>query len=201
MSQIQEWIQQMKQIDLEHLQRTLRSYSAYGPLPGIFLPLLESFIPVLPLLVFVAANANIYGFWLGSLYSWIGVCSGSMLLFWIARKLGKRFGSWIRRRFPKSVRFFDWIEQKGFTPIFFLACFPFSPSALINIVSGLSNVSFRSFMLAIMLGKAVMILSVSLLSFDISSIAQEPWRPVLTVALILGMWLGGKRVEARYHLK
>lgn len=201
MNQIEHWIHEMKQIDLEHLQRTLRSYSSYGPLPGILLPLLESFLPILPLLVFVAANANIYGFWLGSLYSWLGVCGGAAALFWIARKLGRRFGSWARRRFPKADRFFHWIEDKGFTPIFLLACFPFSPSALINIVSGLSNVSFRSFMLAIMLGKAVMILGVSLLSFDISKIATEPWRPILTVVLVVAMWFGGKRLEARYQLK
>ncbi|QYR21321.1 TVP38/TMEM64 family protein [Paenibacillus sp. sptzw28] len=201
MSQFNDWIHQLKQIDLEHLQRTLRSYSAYGPLPGIFLPMLESFLPILPLLVFVAANANIYGFWLGSLYSWLGVCGGSIILFWLARKLGRRFGSWIRRRFPKTSRVFDWIEHKGFTPIFLFACFPFSPSALINVVSGLSNVPFRSFVLAITLGKAVMILSVSLLSFNISEIAQEPWRPIVTVLMVAGMWFGGKKLEARYQTK
>ncbi|BBH22753.1 putative membrane protein YhjE [Paenibacillus baekrokdamisoli] len=201
MNQIQEWMHELKQIDLEHLQHTLESYSAYGPLPGILLPLVEAFMPILPLLVFVAANANIYGLWLGSLYSWIGVSAGSMLLFWVARKLGGRVGSWLRRRFPKASGVLNWIDHKGFSPIFLFACFPFSPSALITVVSGLSNVPFRSFALAVLLGKAVMIFSISLLSFNISDLAKEPWRLLLTAVLIVAMWFGGKKLEARYQVK
>jgi uncharacterized membrane protein YdjX (TVP38/TMEM64 family) len=201
MDQLQEWLHELKHIDLEHLQRTLRSYSAYGPLPGILMPFSEAFLSFLPLIVFVAANANIYGFWFGSLYSWIGVCAGSMLLFWIARKLGSRLGRWIQKRFPRTSGFFNWIGRKGFTPIFLFACFPFSPSALITIVSGLSSVSFRTFALAILLGKAVMILTVSLVSFDIADIVRQPWRIAIAILLIVTMWLGGKKLESRYQLK
>jgi uncharacterized membrane protein YdjX (TVP38/TMEM64 family) len=195
---IQAWIQELQQMDSGQLQQTIESYSAYGPLPGIALPLIEAFLPILPLVLFVAANANVYGLWLGILYSWIGVSAGSMLVFWIARKLGGRFGIWLQRRVPASSRFFQWIERKGFTPIFLLACFPFSPSFLINLASGLSTVRFQTFMLAIMLGKAVMIISLSLLSFDITDIANEPWRIVVAVLVIVVLWFGGKRLEARY---
>ncbi|CAH1217794.1 hypothetical protein PAECIP111893_04309 [Paenibacillus plantiphilus] len=201
MSQIQEWIHNLKEMDLKDLQSTLESYSAFGPLPGILLPLIESFLPILPLLVFVAANANIYGLWLGSLFSWIGVAGGALLVFLLARKLGGRFGPWVQQRFPRSKVFFNWIEHKGFTPIFLLACFPFSPSSLINIVSGLGKVPFHTFAVAVLLGKAVMIFSVSLLSFDIANFAQEPWRIVITIVLIVGMWFGGKRIEKRYEMK
>lgn len=185
-------------MDSAQLQQTIESYSAYGPLPGIALPLIEAFLPILPLVLFVAANANVYGLWLGILYSWIGVSAGSMLVFWIARKLGGRFGTWLQRRVPASTRFFQWIERKGFTPIFLLACFPFSPSFLINLASGLSTVRFQTFMLAIMLGKAVMIISLSLLSFDITDIMHEPWRIAVAVSVIAMFWFGGKKLEARY---
>ncbi|QHW31586.1 TVP38/TMEM64 family protein [Paenibacillus rhizovicinus] len=195
------WLTQFKNMDLEHLQRTLESYSAYGPLPGILLPLAESFIPVLPLIVFVAANANIYGLFLGSLYSWIGVCTGSLLLFWLSRKLGGHFSDWLRRRFPKAGKLLAFIERKGFTPIFLLACFPFSPSALINVISGLSGISFRSFVLAILLGKAVMILTVSLLSFNIGDLLEQPWRILIALVVLAVMWFGGKKMEARLQLK
>ncbi|WP_274648848.1 TVP38/TMEM64 family protein [Paenibacillus humicola] len=198
---IQEWFRELRHLDLDHLQRTLRSYSAYGPLPGILFPFAEAFLSFLPLIVFVAANANIYGFWLGSLYSWIGVCSGSIVLFWIARKLGGRLGGWLQRRFPKTERFFNWIGHKGFTPIFLFACFPFSPSVLMNIVSGLSQVPFRTFALAILLGKAVMISSISLISFNIGDIAQQPWRIVVMIVMVVGMWFGGRKLEARYQTK
>ncbi|MCQ6562490.1 TVP38/TMEM64 family protein [Paenibacillus mendelii] len=201
MSQWNEWIHELKNLDLQQLQKTLESYSAFGPLPGIALTMVESFLPILPLLVFVAVNANIYGLWMGSLFSWIGVCGGSLIVFLIARKLGTKFGPWIQRKLPKTKRFFNWIEQRGFTPIFLLACFPFSPSVLINIVSGLSKVPFHTFVVAVLLGKAVMIFSVSLLSFDIVNLAKEPWRIVLTCILIFAMWFAGKQLEKRYELK
>jgi uncharacterized membrane protein YdjX (TVP38/TMEM64 family) len=200
MDTIKEWINQLKDMDMEHLQRTLESYSAFGPLPGILLPLVEAFLPFLPLFLFIAVNANVYGLWLGFLYSWIGVSVGSVLVFWIARKLGRRFGIWLQKRFPGTTKFFHWIERRGFTPIFLLACFPFSPSVLINIASGLSTVRFNTFLIAILLGKAVMIFSISLLSFDITELARQPWRAVVAIAVIFVMWVGGKRLEARYHV-
>ncbi|MFC4775966.1 TVP38/TMEM64 family protein [Paenibacillus sp. GCM10023252] len=198
--QWQEWISYVQNIDLEHLQRTLESYSAYGPLPGILLPFIESFLPFLPLVVFIAANVNIYGLGLGFLYSWIGVSAGGFLLFLLARRLGRRVKPRIMRRFPKSERFFNWIEEKGFTPLFLMACFPFAPSAVITLIAGISTVPLRTFLLATILGKAVMILIISLLSFDITSMLQEPWRVIVSVAVVGIMWFGGKRIEARYHV-
>ena len=199
MGEWQDWLQQLRQMDEEQIQRTIESYSAYGPLPGLLLPLIESVFPFLPLLLFVAVNANVYGFWLGFLYSWLGVSAGTMLVFWVSRKFGGRFGTWLQRRFPASSTFFHWIERKGFTPIFLLACFPFTPSFLINLASGLSTVRFRTFMIAILLGKAVMISSIALLSFNITDLANEPWRIVVALVVIVVMWFGGKRLEARYQ--
>ncbi|PZD93161.1 TVP38/TMEM64 family protein [Paenibacillus sambharensis] len=199
MIDIQQWLQELKQLDKEQLQQTIESYSAFGPLPGLLLPLLEAFLPFLPLLLFVAVNANVYGLWLGFLLSWGGVSAGSILMFLLARKVGGRFGSWLQKRYPATSRFFHWIERKGFTPIFLLACFPFSPSFLINLAAGLSTVKFHTFMIAILMGKAVMVFSISLLSFDITDLASEPWRIVIALATIAIMWFGGKRLEARYQ--
>jgi uncharacterized membrane protein YdjX (TVP38/TMEM64 family) len=200
MSSVQEWINELKNMDTAHVQHTLESYSAFGPLPGILLCLVEAFLPILPLILFIAVNANVYGLWLGFFYSWFGVSAGSIIVFWIARKLGGRFGRWLERRLPRTARFFHWIERKGFTPIFLLACFPFSPSVLVNIASGLSTVRFNTFLIAVLIGKAVMIFTISLLSFDITELARQPWRVFVAVAVIFVMWLGGKRLESRYHI-
>lgn len=196
----QNWLQYIKHLDLDSIQWTLESYSEWGPLPGILLPMVESFLPFLPLFLIIAANANIYGLWLGFLLSWIGVTAGAISVFWISRKLGGNVKGWLERRFPKSARFFNWVERKGFTPLFLLACFPFTPSVVITVVSGLSKVPFRTFLLATLLGKAVMIFSISLISFDIGNLVDEPWRIFVTVTAVLVMWFGGKRLESRYQV-
>lgn len=200
MDVLSDWMTHLKNMDLESIQRTLESYSEFGPLPGILLPFIESFLPFLPLILIIAANANIYGLGLGFLFSWIGVTSGALCVFLISRSLGKNVKAKLQRRFPKSERFFDWVEKRGFTPLFLLACFPFTPSVVITVISGLSKVPFHTFMLATILGKAVMIFTISLLSFDISNLVEEPWRIFVSITAVLVMWFGGKKLESRYQL-
>lgn len=192
------WIDFFKGITLEDIQNLLHRYSELGPLPGILLPLLEAFLPILPLVVFVVANASAYGMWLGFFYSWIGVSVGSLLVFMIARKLSIRYGERIRRRFPKAEKFFEFVERKGFTPIFLLACFPFSPSVIVNIAAGMSKIPLHTFLTAVLLGKAVMIFTLSFLGHDLKAMVDNPWRIVMAVAILLLMWIAGRKLEARF---
>jgi len=192
------WISYAKEMNLEEIKNLLQRYSQFGPLPGILLPFLEALLPILPLVVFVVANAAAYGMWLGFFYSWIGVTLGALLVFLLARLFGNRYGTRIRMRYPRSEKFFGYVERKGFTPIFLLACFPFSPSVIVNIASGMSRIPFHTFMIAMGLGKAVMIFTLSFLGHDLQAMADQPWRIVLAVAIIALMWLGGRKLEARY---
>lgn len=193
-----EWIAYLKGISLDDIQNLLHRYSELGPLPGILLPLLEAFLPILPLVVFVVANASAYGMWLGFLYSWIGVSVGSLLVFMIARKLSVKYGERIRRRFPKAEKFFEFVERKGFTPIFLLACFPFSPSVIVNIAAGMSKIPLHTFLVAVLLGKAVMIFMLSFLGHDLRAMVDNPWQIVMAVAILLLMWIAGRKLEARF---
>lgn len=174
----------------------LHQYAALGPLPGILVPMLESFLPILPLIAIVIGNAAAYGLWEGFLYSWIGVIIGSISVFWISRTFGKRLTTRIMARYPQARSFFNWIEKKGFGPIFLLACFPFSPSFLVNVVSGLTVVPIKTFVIAILLGKAIMIFFVSFIGHDISSFLQDPVKIISTLVLIAAFWLLGKKLES-----
>ncbi|GBG11559.1 TVP38/TMEM64 family protein [Paenibacillus agaridevorans] len=200
MSTWQDWLNHLKNMDIDSIQRTLESYSQFGPLPGLLLPFIESFLPFLPLILIIAANANIYGLGFGFLFSWIGVTAGALCVFLICRTLGKNVKDKLMRRFPKSERFFNWIERKGFTPLFLLACFPFTPSVIITVISGLSKVPFHTFLLATLMGKAVMIFCISIISFDIANLVEEPWRIFVSVTAVLVMWFGGKSLESRYQV-
>jgi len=193
-----EWGAYLKGLSQDDIQALLDRYSALGPLPGIALPLVEALLPFLPLVVFVFANALAYGMWAGFLYSWIGVCLGASLVFLLSRWFGRRYGDRIRRRFPKTERFFTWVEHRGFTPIFLLSCFPFTPSVLVNVSAGFSKMPLHTFMTAIMLGKAVMIFILSYLGADLQQIGGQPWRLAVVLAVLVLMWFGGKKLESRY---
>jgi uncharacterized membrane protein YdjX (TVP38/TMEM64 family) len=192
-----DWKNWEKYVTEENILKLLEQYRDLGFLPGILLPMLESFLPILPLFIFVAGNAAAYGFWLGFLYSWIGVCTGSIIVFLLVRRFGqKRFLDFLNRH-SKISKMLVWVERHGFGMLFLIYCFPFTPSALVNVVGGLSRVSNRTFLLALTLGKLVMIAIVSFIGYDFVDVLKSPLKLGLIIFGIFVLWLGGKVVESR----
>jgi len=184
--------------DLLHdVQALLDKYEKLGPLPGILLPFIEAFLPFLPLFVFVMANSGAYGLFKGFLYSWIGSSVGMIVVFLIIRKFeDKRIFQKLRAdRRVKTVT--SWVERNGFGPLFILLCFPFSPSALINLVAGLSKVRIQQFILAVLLGKTVMVFSVSYIGSSITEFAKHPLKTVIIIGCIVCFWLFGTYLEKK----
>ncbi|RKN85899.1 TVP38/TMEM64 family protein [Paenibacillus ginsengarvi] len=183
---------------LEDMEQLLNQFEALGPLPGLLAAWLESLLPFLPLVAILIANVNIYGFLEGFLLSWIGVVSGAFTVFWIIRRFGGRIRHFVERKSPRSKRLIEWLERHGFMPIFLLSCFPFTPSFLVNIVSGISKVPFHTFIIATLLGKGIMILIVSFAGHDLFNLFQQPWKLVLIVSLFGIMALTGRKIESKY---
>ncbi|SIS44867.1 TVP38/TMEM64 family protein [Salimicrobium salexigens] len=177
--------------------RQLERLERFGPLPGIVLPLIEAFLPVLPLIVFVVANAVVYGLIKGFLYSWIGAVAGAVLVFLVVRGLGRRRFFRFLRKNRQVKRVMVWFEEHGFGPLFLLMCFPFSPSAIINVVAGLSGVKTRDFLLAAVLGKSVMIFSITFVGDSITSFTSNPVKTIVVLICISLFWLLGKYLEQR----
>lgn len=186
--QFEEWI-----MDL------LEDYESLGPLPGILFPFIEALLPFLPLVVFVLANSAAYGLFKGFLYSWIGASLGSIIVFSIIRRLGKR-KLFIRIRKNEQVqKVTSWVERHGFGPLFLLLCFPFSPSSVINVVAGLSNINFYQFVLAVLLGKSVMIFSIAYIGSSLMEFAKHPTRTIIVIGCIIIFWMLGKFIEQILH--
>jgi uncharacterized membrane protein YdjX (TVP38/TMEM64 family) len=186
---------------LENIMDVIDKYRSFGPLPGILLPMLEAFLPFLPLVVFVMANASAFGLWLGFLFSWVGASLGALLVFLLVRRYGhgKLFG--VLRRNRQVKRLTTWVDRHGFGPLFLLLCFPFTPSALVNIVAGLSKISIAQYMLAVLTGKMVMIFTISFIGYDIISLVKQPLRTAIVAGVIFILWLVGKQVEIRLNKK
>lgn len=184
---------------IENILMLLEEYAALGPIPGILLPLIEALIPIFPLVLFVMGNAAAFGLWKGFLFSWIGATIGAILVFFIIRKIGRRrFFNFITKH-PKVKKLMNWVERHGFGLIFILLCFPFSPSSIINVVAGLSRVSTPQFILAVMLGKLIMIFTISFIGYDIRSLIEQPFKTAMVLILIFILWYIGKKIEVKIH--
>jgi uncharacterized membrane protein YdjX (TVP38/TMEM64 family) len=185
---------------IENIMGLIQEYRALGPLPGILLPMLEAFLPFLPLFLFVMANASAFGLWFGFLFSWIGACTGALLVFLIFRKFGQKRILAFLQRHSKIQKLMSWIEDHGFGPIFLLLCFPFTPSAIVNIVAGLSKINIYQYMLAVLTGKIVMIFTISFIGYDIRSLITQPLRTAIVLVVIFILWYVGKRIEVRLNI-
>lgn len=192
---IREWF------TIENISELIQLYRALGPIPGILLPLLEAFLPFLPLVVFVTANATAFGLWWGFFFSWTGAVAGAYLVFTLVRKYGQ--GKFFRflQKHKQVQRLMNWVESHGFSPLFLLLCFPFTPSAIVNVVAGLSTVSFWKYALAVIGGKMVMIFMISFIGYDIPALIKQPIRTVIVFIIIFILWYVGKRIERNLDQK
>lgn len=179
----------------------LQDYERLGPIPGIMLPFIEAFFPFLPLIVFVLANGAAYGLFKGFLYSWIGASLGSIVVFLIIRRLGNKRIFQVIRNNQQVQRVTNWLSKHGFGPLFILLCFPFSPSSVINVVAGLSKVSTQQFILAVLLGKSVMIFSIAYVGSSLIEFAKNPLKAFIVGISIILFWLFGKYIEAKLQQK
>ncbi len=169
-----------------------------GPLAGILMPIIEAFIPILPLVGFVIINVTVFGFFFGYLYSWIGNCIGSFLLFLLIRKIGgKKLETKIQN--SKYMGTLDKIKKKNITVLFFLYCFPFTPSFLISGTAALANMDTKLFLAIMLPSKIVMILSLAFIGENVSSFFENPLKSVFYILFILLINLISKKLFQRYE--
>lgn len=185
----------------ENLLELTRDYRSLGPLIGFLLPFLEAFLPFLPLFVFVFANASAYGLWIGFLLSWAGTVVGSYLVFLLVRKYGRARFLRFMTKHERVQKLIHWVETHGFAPLFLLLCFPFTPSALVNLVAGLSNMKKNSYLWTLLAGKFVMILTISFIGYDIKALITQPIRTAIVIGVIILLWFIGKQIERRLNAR
>ena len=180
---------------IDNVEHLAEQYKHLGPFVGILFPMLEAFLPFLPLVVFVVANASAFGLWLGFLLSWLGTVIGSYLVFLLVRRFGhhprlKRLTG--GERVQSLIR---WVDMRGLSPLFVLLCFPFTPSVLVNIVAGLSNIRKKFYFIVLAAGKFVMIFSMSFLGYDLRALLTSPVKMILAAVAIIVLWALGKLLE------
>jgi uncharacterized membrane protein YdjX (TVP38/TMEM64 family) len=176
----------------------LEQYRSLGPLPGIVLAFMKSFVPPLPTIGIVGLNAAVYGLWLGFLYSWIGLVAGCVTTFLIIRKIASHpyLRKWALR--PKVAKSMIWVRQSGFSYVFLLSLFPVGPFVVINMAAGLAGMKLRSYLIALFAGKAIMVFAVSYIGNDVERFIRRPGE-VIYVLLFIGLSLWGVRaIEARF---
>ena len=111
----------------------------------------------------------------------------------------RKFGQYkLFRKFKnlKQVKkLIQWVDIRGFTPLFVLLCLPFTPVVVVNTVAGLSNIKRKYYFLTLFISKPVMIFLISYLGSDLRDILTSPVKIITVVIIITVIWGVGKLIE------
>ena len=154
----------------EEMTRFLSSFGPFGPLIFVFIQVVQVVIPILPGGISCLAGVVLFGSVWGFVYNYVGICIGSACAFQIARRLGmpaveRAAGN------QKISRYLKWMENGTFDRLFALAIFfPMAPDDLLCFLAGVTKMSFRKFLLIILLGKP---LSIALYSVGLQLVFRQ----------------------------
>ena len=180
--------------DFYGLRAFLRGYGALAPLVSIALMTVQSVVPFVPGMLMTFANAWLFGWQLGSLYSAIGALLGAAADFYLARWYGKPLvDRLLSERAARAVG--RMIERHGVLAVFVSRLVPIVPFKVVSYGAGLSPLALRPFLFVTALGQTPGILLYSVLGARMA--AQPSLFFAVTFALVL---LGGAAVLLRRRI-
>ncbi len=179
---------------IQNIYNLVNDYWILSIAVGIISVFIESFLPILPLVAIVTANAALFGMLQGLLISWIGSTLGTVCLFLIIKKISdKRFINILNNE--KVEKAIGWVEEKGFKLLFLAYACPFLPACAITVSQGLVKRDSADFISAVVSGKLVMFFIVSYVGKDIFGFIKNPFKVISLALIILIAWKIGNKLN------
>lgn len=179
---------------IQNIYDIVNNYWLLSIVVGLTSVFIESFLPMLPLVAIVTANAALFGMSLGLIISWIGSTSGTICLFLLVKKISnKKFIKILKNE--KVEKAIGWMEEKGFKLLFLAYACPFLPACVVTISQGLAKRNTTDFISAVVAGKLVMFFIVSYIGKDIMGFITSPFKVITLVLITLLAWKIGKKLN------
>lgn len=128
---------------IEKIRNIVESGGVFSFLIFMLLQILQTTILQIPSIIVTIAGSVIFGRWTAFFLSFISVMIGSIIMFWIGRKGGRKFLNWIAGE--KGAE--RWMEKmsNGKYLFFLMMMFPLFPDDILCAVAGVTNMSFSFF--------------------------------------------------------
>lgn len=132
--------------DQNVLTEFIKGHGAFGSLSFLAIQILQVVFPIIPGGVTTVVGFLVFNFWWGFFLNYVGISVGSIILFWLARRYGKKFCL----LFMSEETFYKYeskIDNKRAYDIFFILCMisPISPADIVVMITGLTSMSYRKF--------------------------------------------------------
>lgn len=140
--------------DAAILKEHIISYGVWGPVLYIALLIVAVIVSQIPNIPLAISAGMIFGPLWGGIYSLIGGVIGASIDFWIGRLLGRNA---IKKITGKTIHFYDHGTDRFVGKIVFITrLLPIFSFDIISYGAGLTNLSFKFFVLATLLGMTPM---------------------------------------------
>lgn len=156
--------------DFYGLRAFLLGYGALAPLVSVALMTVQSVVPFVPGMLMTFANAWLFGWQLGSVYSAVGALLGAAVDFCLARWYGKPL---LDRLMPAQTAQATGrlIERHGVLAVLVTRLVPIVPFKIVSYGAGFSSMALRPFLLVTAVGQMPGILLYSALG---ARMAERP---------------------------
>lgn len=185
----------------EIIETFMNSIGSFGPILACLLIVLESIIPALPLCVFIVINFMTFGSFWGLIISWVFTVLGCVIAFFLVRK---GFQNWFNKKVRKNKsvnKIMKKIDSFKLQQLVVILAIPFTPAFAVNIAAGLSEMPFKKYFTALLMGKLFMVYFWGFIGLSLEECLTNPIALVKIALLVLIAYLASSIVNKKFGLK
>lgn len=166
-----------------YILELFQQYTELAIVLSIIINVLVAISGVIPSFFVTAANIVFFGFWMGTLISFVGESLGAIVAFYLYRKGFRKMVQAPLNKYPKVKRLIHSEGKEAFYLIFALRLMPFVPSVLVTFSGAIGKVSLLLFAIASTVGKIPALL---IEAYSVYQVTQFGWqgKVILTLAAI-----------------
>jgi uncharacterized membrane protein YdjX (TVP38/TMEM64 family) len=181
--------------DPKAIREFLLGFGLLAPLVYIFLQFMQVILSAIPGQVLSIAGGYLFGFTLGTAYNLIGTMAGSLVVFALAKKFGRKFvESFVPKKDMHHLdRFF---KRQGVMPLIIARVIPFFPNDAVSFFLGITKISYWRYTWTTFLGFLPQFLLLNFLGIELLSGIN-----FLTISLVIFLSLFGIFYIFRHKLK
>ncbi len=175
------------------LLQVFKDYPQLAIVISICISILIAVLGLIPSVFITAANILFFGFWNGTLLSFLGEAIGAAIAFILYRKGFKKIAANKLQQFQKVKKLIDAENKEAFYLVFSLRLIPFVPSGLITFAAAVGKVSFIIFCIASSLGKLPALLMEAYAVYEVTNFGWQGKLLLAVLAVGLLFWIMKKK--------
>ncbi len=173
--------------DQKAIQAWIVSFGVWAPLVSIALNTAQVIVAPLPGEVASLANGYLFGAWLGTLYNWIGVMVGSVIVLLITRRWGRPMVARLVRDHEQLANLDHLVARRGTLFFFFIFLLPLMPKDLACYAVGLTDLPIGRMLAVIAIGRLPGLIVASWLGAHAANLSLTAWIVLVAGAGALGL--------------